>query len=66
MTSVKASAGAGERATLTLKPAKKGDSKRILKLLKGGAKLNAKLSVELTDAAGNSVVKQVKVKLKAK
>ena len=54
--------GSGE-TTLKLKPAKGKDAKKIVKALKGGGKAKASVTVELIDAAGNSTVKKLGVKL---
>lgn len=54
---------AAGKSTLKLKPAKGKDSKRILKALKSGGKAKASVSVELSDAAGNSTVTKLGIKL---
>ena len=56
------SVGPGD-TTLTLKPAKGKDAKKILKALKSGKKAKASVTVELTDAAGNSAVTKLGIKL---
>ena len=43
----------GKKKTLKLKPKKRKDAKKIFKALKKGKKAKAKLTVELTDEAGN-------------
>ena len=54
----------GKLATFKLKPKKSSDSKKIVKLLNKGKTLKAKLTVKLTDEAGNS--KKLKAKSKVK
>ena len=60
----KAQVAAGETKTLKLKPKKKGQAKRIAAALKRGKKATAKLTVKLTDLAGNSETEKLRVKLK--
>jgi C4-type Zn-finger protein len=49
---------------LKLKPKGKKAKKKLLKLVKKGAKAKAKITVTLTDLAGNSTSEKVVVKLK--
>ena len=60
----KAHVAAGKTKTLTLKPKKKGQTKRIARALKRGKKATAKLSVKLADVAGNSETEKFRVRLK--
>jgi hypothetical protein len=55
---------AGETTVLKLKPKGKKTSKKLAKALDKGKKLKAKLSVTITDGAGNTETKRPKVKLK--
>jgi len=57
------SVGSGKTKTLKLKPKKK-DAKKIAKALKNGKKAKAKLTVKLTDEAGNKKTEKLAVKLK--
>ncbi|MFN8150773.1 MAG: right-handed parallel beta-helix repeat-containing protein [Solirubrobacterales bacterium] len=61
-----AAVGAGERATLKLKPASKKATKKILKALKKGKKAKASVTVTFRDAAGNEDIETAKVKLLVK
>ena len=63
---MKKSTDAGEQTVLRLKPKKKKDEKKILKLLRKGKDLRANPSVKLTDEAGNSVTEKRVVRLKLK
>ena len=63
---VRKSTDQGEQTVLRLKPAKKKESKKIIKLLKKGKDLRANPSVKLTDATGNSVIEKRVVRLKLK
>ncbi len=54
----------GQSAALTLKPAKSKDTKKIAKALKKGKKAKAKLSVKLTDGAGNTKTTKLSMKVK--
>lgn len=58
------SVGEGKKKTLKLRPKKRRHAKKIAKALKRGKKAKAKLRVKLTDEAGNSKGKRLKVKLK--
>jgi hypothetical protein len=49
---------------LRLVPRRDSDSRRILRSLERGLKVFARLSVKLTDAAGNSAVERLKVRLR--
>ena len=62
--SKKAQVAGGKTKTLKLKPKKKGQAKRIVGALKRGKKATAKLTVKLTDVAGNSETEKLRVKLK--
>jgi hypothetical protein len=55
---------AGEKVTLTMKPAKAKDAARIAHFLASGKTATAKISVELTDAANNHASQSLSVKLK--
>ena len=55
---------AGRKKTLKLKPKRKKDAKKIVRALKQGKKVRAKLKVKLTDEVGNKKIKKLKVKLK--
>ncbi len=55
---------AGGQVTLKLKPRGKKNKRKLLKLVKGGAKARAKITVTLTDPAGNSATERLVVKLK--
>ena len=59
----KAKLAAGQTKTLKLKP-KKAQAKRIAGALKRGKKATAKLTVKLTDQAGNSETEKLSVRLK--
>ena len=61
--SKKAKLATGETKTLRLKP-KKAKAKRIARALKRGKKANAKLTVKLTDLAGNTATERLRVRLK--
>ena len=54
----------GKTKTLKLKPKKEGQAKRIAAALKQGEKATAKLTVKLTDHAGNSETEKLSVRLK--
>jgi hypothetical protein len=54
----------GKSKTLKLKPKKSKDAKKIAKALKKGKKAKAKLTVKLTDEAGNKKTTKLSVKLK--
>ena len=54
----------GNKTTLKLVPKKKMDKKKIVKALKKGNKARAKVTVKLTDEAGNKESEKLKVKLK--
>ena len=54
----------GSSKTLKLKPKKKKDARKIAKTLKKGKKAKAKLTVKLSDEAGNEKTEKLKVKLK--
>ena len=54
----------GDKKTLKLKPKKRKYAKKIVKALKKGKKAKAKLTVKLTDEAGNTKTKKLKVQLK--
>jgi len=56
--------GAGDKVTVKLKPIGKKKLKKLVKLVKSGAKAKAKITVTLTDSAGNATSEKVKVKLK--
>ena len=58
------SVSSGSSKTLKLKPKKSKDAKKIAKALKQGKKAKAKLTVKLTDEAGNSKSTKLSVKLK--
>ncbi len=58
------SVASGEQKTLKLKPKKGKDAKKIAKALKKGKKANAKLTVELSDGAGNAESEKLSVTLK--
>jgi hypothetical protein len=62
--SKKAQVAAGNTKTLKLKPKKEGQAKRIAAALKQGEKATAKLTVKLTDPAGNSETEKLSVRLK--
>ncbi len=61
---VKKSSSAGKRKTYKLKLKRKKDDRKIRKLLKRGKKVKAKLTLKLTDGAGNTYKRTKKVKLK--
>lgn len=62
---VRKSSAAGKRVNYKLKLKRKKDERKVRKLLRQrGNKLKAKVSVKLTDSAGNSVTKRKKVLLK--
>jgi hypothetical protein len=52
-----------EKKSLVLKPKKRSDEKKIVKALKAGKKVTAKVKVKLTDDLGNTKTKKLKVKL---
>ena len=54
----------GETRTLTLEPRKKAQATLIAAALKRGKKATAKLTVKLTDLAGNSETEKLSVRLK--
>jgi hypothetical protein len=56
----------GTPKKLKLKPKSKKATKKIVKFLQGGKKAKASISVSFTDASGNSVTENAKVKLIAK
>ncbi|MGB6423676.1 MAG: hypothetical protein WBF18_00200 [Solirubrobacterales bacterium] len=56
--------GSGQSKTLKLKPKKSKDAKKIAKALKKGKKAKAKLTVKLTDDAGNKKTTKLSIKLK--
>ncbi len=58
------SLGSGQSKGLKLKPKKSKDAKRIIKDLKQGKAAKAKLTLKLTDRAGNGKSKQLPVKLR--
>ncbi len=58
------SVSSGSSKELRLKPKKSRDAKKIAKALKKGKKAKAKLSVKLTDGAGNERTEKLSVKLK--
>ena len=58
------SVSSGKKKTLKLKPKKSKDAKKIAKALKQGKGAEAKLTVRLTDEAGNKKRTKLKVKLK--
>ena len=62
---VGAAVDAGKTKTLTLKPKSKKGSKKIAKVLAAGKKAKAKLTIVLTDAAGNEDTINAKATLKA-
>ena len=66
LATVRKSTEAGEQTVLRLKPKRKQDNHRILRLLRRGKDLRANPSVKLTDVDGNSVVEKRVVRLKAK
>ena len=55
---------AGEKTTLTLKPAKARDTAKLTHFLASGKTATAKVTVELTDAANNHASQSLTVKLK--
>lgn len=55
---------AGGKETLKLKVKGKSELNQLIKLVKNGAKATAKITVTLTDLAGNSTAEKVVVKLK--
>ena len=55
---------ASQEGTLKLKPKRKSDERKIVKALKRGDKVKAKVTVTVTDAAGNEASKKLDVKLK--
>ena len=55
---------AGEKTTLTLRPAKTRDAAKLAHFLAGGKTATAKLTVELTDDADNHLTDPLSVKLK--
>ena len=55
---------ANEKATLKLKVKGKKNQKKLIKLVKKGAKAKAKIKWTLTDLAGNSTGGKLVVKLK--
>lgn len=57
---------AGEQTVLRLKPKKRRDSRRILRLLRRGKDLRANPSVKFIDVAGNTAVEKRVVRLKLK
>jgi hypothetical protein len=57
------SVSSGSSKNLKLKPKKSKDRKKIAKALKKGKKAKAKLTVKLTDEAGNSETEKLLVKL---
>ena len=59
----KVQVAAGKTKTLKLKP-KKATAKKIATALKRGEKAKAKLTVKLTDRAGNSETEKLRVRLK--
>ena len=58
------SVSSGKNKNLKLKPKKSKDAKKIAKALKQGKKAKAKLTVKLTDEAGNKRTENLEVKLK--
>ena len=62
--SKKAQVAAGETKTLKLRPKNKGQAKRIVGALKRGKKATAKLTVKLSDHAGNTESERLSVRLK--
>ena len=54
----------GSSKNLKLKPKKSKDAKKIAKALKKGKKAKAKLTVKLTDEAGNTKTEKLSVRLK--
>jgi hypothetical protein len=58
------SVSSGSSKNLKLKPKKSEDAKKIAKALKQGTKAKAKLTVKLTDEAGNTKTEKLSVKLK--
>ena len=55
---------AGRRATATLKPRRRRDETKLVKALSRGKRVKAKVTVKLTDAAGNTRSATVKATLK--
>ena len=65
LSKVRKSSNAGKRVNYKLKLKRKKDDRKVRKLLRQrGYKLKAKISVKLTDNAGNSVTKKKRVLLK--
>ena len=58
------SVSSGQTKNLKLKPKKSKDAKKIAKALKRGTKAKAKLTVELSDEAGNEKTTKLAVRLK--
>ncbi len=58
------SVSSGKNKNLKLKPKKSKDAKKIAKALKQGKKAKAKLTMKLTDEAGNKKSEMLSVKLK--
>ncbi len=58
------SVSSGKQKNLKLKPKKSKDAKKIAKALKQGKKAKAKLTVKLTDEAGNKKTEKLSVRLK--
>lgn len=56
--------GGGKQSVLRLKPKKKRDNRKILRLIKRGKKLKAPISVRGTDALGNNAAERRVVRLK--
>ena len=54
---------ANGQVTLKLKVKGKKKAKKLVKLVKRGAKAKAKISITLTDLAGNATAEKVVVKL---
>ncbi len=59
------SVAAGEQEALKLTPTRERDTEAIAKALKAGRKATAKLTVDLSDAAGNSETAKLSVTLKS-
>ncbi len=56
---------AGDSSTVSLKPAKDRDARKIAGVLKAGKSAKATLEFDLSDGAGNQVTETLSVKLKA-